>query len=123
MGDNRVWVLEQGVTPEFEEVRSQFSQIAAYVPDEGDGPDEPEIVVSPLQAKMALLQVGLLDDIEALIASMDRATQIAWNEATKFARSSPLLNALAGAMHWPNGERLTDNDIDKLFEAASKIEI
>ena len=70
-----------------------------------------------MQAKLALLQFGLLDTVEAMIAGADRATQIAWNSAAAFSRSSVLLISMATAMG------LTDQQLDDLFAAASLIEV
>lgn len=84
---------------------------------------EREIVVSRLQAKAALLQMGLLDQVEALMAGLDAMTQLAWREATSFHRQSPLLNALSAYVTWPDGTVLSDADLDQLFRLAETIEV
>lgn len=71
--------------------------------------------VSRFQALAALLQAGLLDDIEAYMTSADVFTQLAWKEASVFSRSSPLvasIGALAG---------LTTSQMDDLFRFAATI--
>ena len=73
------------------------------------------MVVSRAQARLALLAAGLLDDIEAAVAEGDRATQIAWADATTFRRDSPTLSAIAAAIG------MSDDDIDDLFRAAALI--
>jgi hypothetical protein len=81
---------------------------AAYVPPR----------VTPYQARMALLQAGLLDAVEALMAdpATERAARIAWEYATVIERRSPFITALAP------GLGLTSEQIDNLFRAAAQIE-
>lgn len=71
--------------------------------------------VTPFQAKAALLDAGLLDDIEALMAdpSTDRVVVLAWNNVTEFRRLSPMVAGIAAALGW------TDEQLDTLFEAAA----
>lgn len=63
---------------------------------EADQPPPPSVpkVVSARQVRLLLLNQGLLDDVEAVIAQQDRATQIAWEYATEFNREDSLLNTL-----------------------------
>ena len=75
------------------------------------------LTITPLQAKLALHGAGLLDTVEALIANADRPTQLAWQEATSFARTSPLLNSMAAALG------MTSEQVDDLFLAAATIEV
>lgn len=72
-------------------------------------------VVSRFQAKAAMLQAGMLDQVEALIAGGDAVTQLAWAEAVEYRRDSPLINSLAAAMD------LTAEQVDDLFIAAAKV--
>lgn len=75
--------------------------------------------VSRVQARVALHQAGLLDQVEAIIAdpATDPVTVIAYTDATTFDRKSPTLAALASALG------LTDTDLDNLFVAASQVEV
>ena len=74
-------------------------------------------VVTIRQAKRALLQVELLDDVEAIMASdaVDRATKIDWENATEVERewvkSSDLMQALG----------IDDDQLDQLFTLASSM--
>ena len=74
-------------------------------------------VVTIRQAKRALLQVELLDDVEAIMASdaVDRATKIDWENATEVKRewvnSSDLMQALG----------IDDDQLDQLFTLASSL--
>ena len=73
-------------------------------------------VVTPFQAKAALLQAGLLDTVKAAIASAPAITQLAWSDATEFTRDSPTISTMAGALG------LTSVQVDALFVAASAIQ-
>jgi len=73
--------------------------------------------ISPMQAKMALLQAGLLDDVETFIAEASRDIQIAWEYASEFKRTSPLLLSLSELLG------LTSTQLDELFALAKGIEV
>lgn len=73
--------------------------------------------VSPAQARLALLGAGLLDQVEAIVAAADQATQIAWNNASVIERNSPTVAALAGALG------LTGAQLDDLFTTAAGIRV
>lgn len=94
------WVQEGGV-------------IAPYEPPASVPPQ----VVSPYQARMALLNAGHLATVEALMAdpSTDQAAKIAWEYATVFERHSPFIATLAPALG------LSDAAVDALFVAAAAI--
>ena len=74
-------------------------------------------VVSRRQARLLLLQQGLLDQVEAMIALQDRATQITWADAIEFKRNDPLLLALAAAPEL----NLTSEQLDQFFIAAAQL--
>ena len=84
---------------------------------------EPVKTVSRLQAKAALLQMGLLDQVDALVAGLDQMTRLAWAEATTFRRDSPLLISLSVYLVWPDGQALHGADLDALFDLAETIEV
>lgn len=71
--------------------------------------------VTPFQAKAALLDAGLLDDIEALMSdpATDRTVVLAWNNVTEFRRLSPMVAGIAAALGW------SDEQLDSLFAAAA----
>lgn len=78
----------------------------------------PVIVPSSItmrQARLILLQYGLLDDIEAIIQTQGRAAQIEWEYAQEVHRTHPLLQLLQSA------QGLTNEQIDSMFLEASKI--
>lgn len=93
------------------------TEVAQRVPS----PPSPEaaragMVCSRFQARAALMQAGLLDQAEAIIAQADALTQLAWAEAVEFRRNSPTINAMGAALG------MTDAQLDALFEAAMGIE-
>lgn len=73
------------------------------------------MVVSRFQARAALHNAGLLDDVEAAVAAADAFTKIAWADAVEFRRTSPTILTLAGAIG------LNDAQLDDLFRAAAQI--
>ena len=87
-------------------------EIGAYI--------EPEpIIIIPQtitmrQARLQLLEVGLLDDVEALVA-LDRKSQIEWEYASEVYKESPLIESVKGALS------LTNTQIDNMFVEASKL--
>lgn len=72
-------------------------------------------VVTIRQAKLALLQAGLLDNIEAAMTQADRATQIEWEYAIEFRCDWPALLAVQSALS------LTDAQVDDLFALAATL--
>lgn len=74
-----------------------------------------EMVVSRFQAKAALLQSGLLDQVETAVANADALTQLAWAEAQGFERQSPAILGIAQTLGW------TSEQLDELFSQAVRI--
>lgn len=79
--------------------------------------DRERMIVSPFQAKAALLQAGLLDQVTALIndPTTDPVIPLAWNNVTEFKRTSTMIASLASKLN------LSDTQLDNLFTAAAKI--
>lgn len=75
-------------------------------------------VVSRFQARAALHLAGLLDTVEAIMASPTTPVlaKLAWADAQEFKRNSPSLLGIAGAL------ALTDEQLDDLFTTAAGIE-
>jgi hypothetical protein len=72
-------------------------------------------VVTIRQAKLALLQAGLLDDVDAAVAQAPREVQIEWEYATEVHRSWPTLLTLQALLS------LSDEQVDNLFILASTL--
>ena len=85
----------------------------------GTGPAAPPVPASitARQMELALLQAGLLDQVEALIAQADRAIQIEWQRGSDVYRDSPVLNDLAQHLQ----PLLSSAQIDDLFRAAAAL--
>lgn len=96
-----------GPVPDAPQMRWDGTQLVAYV-------RVPE-VVSPRQVRLLLLSQGLLENVKAMIAQQDEATQITWEYAEEFRRDNPLLNQLAANLG------LTDQQIDEFFVAAAAL--
>lgn len=67
------------------------------------------------QARLALLNAGLLDDVEVVIAAAGREAQLEWEYAAVVDRSNPAVSAVQ------QQEALTDAQIDDLFREAAKL--
>lgn len=78
-------------------------------PDPNAGPS----IVSAAQARLALLNAGLLDAVKATVEQADEATQIWFEYATEWQRNNAVLNALGIQLD------LSSDDIDDLFRAAA----
>lgn len=87
-------------------------EIAPYV--------EPEPVViipnsiTPLQAKLQLLDEELLDEVEVMV-KLDRKIELYWANAQNFYRNDEILLGMATALG------LSDAQLDDLFIKASKL--
>lgn len=71
--------------------------------------------VTMRQAARALLDADLLDDVEALVATLPRAYQIDWERASVVERSNPLVEIVR------QQKSMTDAQIDDLFITAATL--
>ena len=71
--------------------------------------------ITPRQVRLLLLQQNMLDQVETMTKSQDRATQITWEFASEFRRDNPLLGALATNLG------LTQQQIDQFFISAAAL--
>ena len=93
-------------------VASLQAQIDAYTPPV---PAKTVAVVSMRQARLALNAAGLLDAVEAAVASSTKDVQIEWEFSSELRRDWPTLVLLAGALG------LTDAQLDALFIQAATL--
>lgn len=104
--------VSRWINPGFEE---------EYLPD-----DDPEVVaflnppspvasVSARQFKLQLLAAGLLDRVDAWIATQSKAVQIAYEYSGTFVRTEPMMAAGFAAMGF------TEEQIDGFFTAAATL--
>ena len=70
--------------------------------------------ITPLQAKLQLLKIGLLDEVEALVTG-DRTAQLYWEYASVIERDNAVLLLMA------NSIGLTSEQVDEMFISASKL--
>ncbi|ELE6054230.1 hypothetical protein RMS37_000431 [Campylobacter coli] len=70
--------------------------------------------ISIRQAKLALLEVGLLENVEIMMQSADKATQISWEYATEFERKNELI------LFFQQQTKLSDEFVDELFKKAKE---
>ena len=87
--------------------------IASYVEPE-PLPEPIPKVITMRQARLQLLEDGLLDEVELLV-SKDRKSQIEWEYANEVYRQSPLIDLVKETIS------LTDEQIDDMFLSASKL--
>lgn len=81
-------------------------------------PPQPEPVptkVSKMQAKLALLGAGLLDDVDAAVAAAGPATAIYWADVSEIHRNHPVVLAVTGGMD------ISAEQLDELFRQAALI--
>ena len=61
----------------------------------------PELTCTPRQMRLAMLDLGVLDDIEAAYEGWPRAVQIAWDYAGLMERRDPLWDEIGATMEPP----------------------
>lgn len=71
--------------------------------------------VTPLQIRRALLQQGLLDEVQAFVEAADLETRMAWEYAVQIDRGNALISAAAASIG------ATDADVDELFRLAATL--
>jgi hypothetical protein len=70
---------------------------------------------SARQARLALLDAGILDLAQSAVAnSGNQAVQISWEYAAEWHRTEPMISAIGAALN------LGEDDVDALFVAAMK---
>jgi len=92
------WAVPQSPQPTVEEQRAQWS-------------------ATTVQIKIALDELGRLDEVETIVGASSRRTQIAWENATNLRRLSPAMVDLTEGSDPP----FTDEQMDALFIAAAKV--
>lgn len=77
------------------------------------------MVATPLQAKVALYNAGLLDEVENYISSetTNVVVKLAWNNAIQYERLSPMIENIGANLG------LTPEQIDNLFIEAAQISV
>ena len=76
-------------------------------------PKEVPQEITPLQSKLQLLEIGLLDEVEAIV-SADRKVQLYWEYALVIERDNEILLMITSALG------MTEDEVDEFFITASK---
>ena len=100
--ENGVYTIKYRVLPKTEDEIVEYRK--SQVPQS----------ITPLQAKLQLLSLGLLDDVEALVTG-DRIAQLYWEYASVVERDNAVLLLMA------NSIGLTSEQVDEMFIEASKL--
>lgn len=82
--------------------------------------DKPVVIpqeVTPRQFKLALLQEGIYETIQAIINAQPLAVQLDWSDASVFKRDNPTLEAMR---QHPNINK-TPEEVDALFVLAETL--
>jgi predicted transcriptional regulator len=106
----------------FESVKSKYKflaesskEVKAYLAAQAEAAKPKSVTMR--QARLALLEAGLLDNVQNTVAGMQgpegAAARIEWEYSSTMVRSQPLITAMAAAL------KLTDADVDALFLSAS----
>jgi len=82
-------------------------------PEQALAAERAAMACTPAQMRIALLDAGLLDQVQA-VAESDPKAAIVWEYATRIIRTSPLIEALGGDF--------TPEQIDDIFRAAMAVE-
>lgn len=72
-------------------------------------------IVTMRQARLALLQSGLLGQVNAAVAVADEATKITWEFSSEVNRAHPFVSTIAAALN------LTEAQLDGLFTLAASL--
>lgn len=132
----RAAIIENGIVVNIAEADADFAAAQGWIVSDtasiGDTWDGLEFAKPPAppapvpasvtrrQAREALLNVGLLDDVDMAIAGIAdeterRRAEIYWMDSATFERNSAMLGQIAASIG------LTDAEIDELFIAASAL--
>lgn len=105
----------ESLTGEKESLQSQIARLEAALAEATKPPEV--LVVSPAQARRALMKWGLLEAVETLVSYASPDVQIKWEYATEFRRDDADLLALFQML---DGVVMPDH-LDALFELAASL--
>lgn len=91
-----------------------LEQIGAVTQEQVDRLRNPALTISRRQGRLMLLQMGLLDQVDALVSQSGAAAQISYESDTWY-RTDPVLIELAGVLG------MSESQLAELFYQASKI--
>lgn len=114
------WVVsDSGSGPQItrwsiDESQPTAEQLAAVTPEQVDRLRNPALTISRRQGRLMLLQMGLLDQVDALVSQSGTAAQISYESDTWY-RNDPVLLQLSGVLG------MSEAQLHELFYQASKI--
>ena len=110
-------VYKEGFNIKFNVEKNSFEYVEIIKPvEEEEVPVDENTVpvkITRLQAKLQLLEIGLLDEVEEL-AKQDRKVELYWKDADYFYRNDEILLGVASVLG------LSDAQLDDLFIKANK---
>lgn len=111
-------VYKEGFNIKFNVEKNSFEYVEIIKPIvEEEVPVDANVVptkITRLQAKLQLLEIGLLDEVEEMV-KQDRKVELYWTDAQSIERNHPILNQMVIALG------LTSEQLDNLFIEASKL--
>lgn len=111
-------VYKEGFNIKFNVEKNSFEYVEIIKPIvEEEVPVDENVVptkITRLQAKLQLLEIGFLDEVEEMV-KQDRRVELYWTDATNFYRTDEILLGMATALG------LSDAQLDDLFLQASKL--
>ncbi len=112
---------KEGFNIKFNIAENKFEYVEKVVEVDEEKIEEPKLdennvplSITPLQAKLQLLEIELLDEVEELV-KQDRRVEIYWTNAQKFNKDDEILKTMATALG------LSSEQLDDLFLQASKL--
>lgn len=108
--DSEKAAIEYEIGKEPTELIEALKKVEEQIVDENNVP----LSITPLQAKLQLLEIELLDEVEELV-KQDRRVEIYWTNAQKFNKDDEILKTMATALG------LSSEQLDDLFLQASKL--
>ena len=111
--DKSTWSVDFDPAATVEQMQAAAAVVASFDPNAPDVPSQ----VTPYQARMALLNAGMIDAVDSLMANPEtpRAAKLAWEYATVVERQSPFVESLGATLG------LSEAQIDGLFAAAAQL--
>lgn len=97
--------------------RFEQIQIDYPMPPAADAEPErkPRTTLTMRQARLYLLHVGLLQQVDELVSTLDESARIEWQYSTTVEMSSPIVTALAAQL------QLSAEQVQAMFDDAAKL--
>lgn len=113
--DGTEWIVPDDIENRHRQTIAEWEAAGNTITPYVAPPTAPVTVVSSRQFKLQLLASGLLDDVDAWIATQDQAIQIAYEYSGTFVRTEPMMQAGFAALGF------IDEQIDAFFTAAAQL--